>query len=126
MPSLVALLLAVAIAFFVLPRFAPVILVSGSAVTLLIALYVHWSKFGTMEYERATWIYNLRQYSSYILVAAILLGAVGFYSMNNSGSPAVASFATPALPQITAPAIGGGFNSLFKSASSRVREITQL
>lgn len=126
-PCLATLLLAVAIAFFVLPRFAPAILVAGSSVALLLAMYIHWSKFGTMEYERATWIYTLRQYTSYILVASILLGAVGFYAMNNSGSnnTMISALATPALPPITTPVVGGGMKSLLQSVTSRVKGLIE-
>lgn len=120
-PSLVALLLGVAIAFVVLPKFAPAILVSGSTAALLIALYIHWSQFGTTEYKKATWLYNLRQFTSYIIVGVILLGAVGFYALNNSGT---SSLATPALPPVAPPTVGGGVSSLLKSVSSRIKELT--
>jgi hypothetical protein len=120
-PSLVALLLGVAIAFVVLPKYAPFVLVSGSIVALLTALYIHWSQFGTSEYKRATWLYNLRQFTSYILVVVILIGAAVFYALNNSGS--TSSFATPALPPMTPPTIGGGVSSLIKSVSSRIKEL---
>jgi hypothetical protein len=128
-PSLVALLLGVAIAFFVVPNIAPVMLVGGGAVALLGALYVHWSKFGTMEYERATWQYNLRKYASYIMIAGILLGAYGFYAMNQAGTgseivpSAIAANATPALPAVTMPAIGGGMGSVMRTAVSRIGEL---
>lgn len=129
LPSLVALLLGVAIAFFVVPKIAPVMLVGGGAVALLGALYVHWSKFGTMEYERATWQYNLRKYASYIMIAGILLGAYGFYAMNQAGTgsegvpSAIANVATPALPAVTMPAIGGGMGSVIRTAASRIGEL---
>jgi len=130
-PSLVALLLGVAIAFFVVPKIAPAMLVGGGAVALLGALYVHWSKFGAMEYERATWQYNLRKYASYVMIAGILLGAYGFYAMNQAGAssesvlPAAISsnVVTPALPSVTMPTIGGGMGSVMRTAVSRISEL---
>lgn len=127
-PSLAFILAAVAIAFFVLPNAAPAILVGGSVVTLIGALYVHWSKFGVMEYERSTWQFNLRKYSSYVIIIAVLLGAYGFYAMNTGAAesmiPSVsANVATPALPPIETPLIGGGFSRIAKTATSRIQEL---
>ena len=131
-PSLVVLLVGVAIAFFLLPRIAPAILVGGGAVALLGALYVHWSKFGVMEYERATWQYNLRKYASYIMVAGILLGAYGFYAMNQVGSSSdvlptaiTSNVVTPPLPTLSMPTIGGGMGSVMRTAVSRIHELVR-
>lgn len=116
-PSLVLILLAVAVSFFVLPNFAPTVLVSGSVVVLMIAFYIHWSQFGVMEYERSTWQYNLRKYSSYVVIGAILLGAYGFYAMNQIGE------SVQPMPPISVPTIGGGFGTVMKTASSRIHEL---
>lgn len=119
-PSLLFLLVGVAIAYFIIPTIAPTMLISGSVIVLIAALYIHYSRFGVMEYERATWQHNLKKYANWVVVAAILLGAYGFYAMNQTSS-----FATsPALPEITMPTMsGGGYNALLKSASSRVNEL---
>lgn len=123
-PSLALVLLAVAIAFFVMPSFAPAILITGSIITLVIAVYFHMSQFGVMEYERATWQYNLRKYSSYVMIGAIILGAYGFYAMNNADAGGFfGSSATPALPAVTMPAVGGGLDSIARTASSRINEL---
>lgn len=122
--SLTFLLTAVAVAFYVLPKFAPVILVSGSAIVLAIALYFHLSKFGVSEYERGTWYHNLRKYVSYVMIAAVMLGAYGFYAMNNAGSSSpIPSITTPAMPAISMPTVGGGLDSVMRTASSRIGEL---
>lgn len=127
MPSLVFVLAAVAIAYLVFPAFAPPILIGGSAIALAGALYMHYSQFGVMEYERSTWQYNLRKYSNWVIMAAILLGAYGFYAMNAGGSSSEAPSllpASPALPPLSAPTmIGGGMGTVFKTASSRLGEL---
>ncbi len=124
MPSLALILLAVAIAFFVMPSFAPSILITGSVITLVAAIYFHMSQFGVMEYERSTWQYNLRKYSSYVMIGAIILGAYGFYAMNQSGSDSVLpSVTSPALPALGMPAIGGGMDTVYRTASSRLHEL---
>jgi len=127
MPSLAMLLIGVAVTFFILPNFAPIILVAGGAAVMVIAMYINWYQFGAMEYERATWMYNLRKYSSYVLIAGILLGAYGFYAMNKVGEAApmsiVAPMASPALPAMTLPTVGGGMRSMMDTASSRIQEL---
>lgn len=131
-PSLAFLLVGVAVAFFVLPRLAPTILIGGSVVVLALALYLHYSRFGTMEYERSTWQYNVKQYGSWVIVAAILLGAYGFYAMNNSGAGNVATgvaeapaFLAPAapMPPLATPQLGGGFKNVFNTASARINNL---
>jgi hypothetical protein len=113
---LVFLLAAAMICYFVLPNLAPPIIIGAGVVLLLAAAYKHWSTFGTMEYERATWQYNLRQYGSYVMMGMVLLGAYGFYAMNDtSGGSEILS------PPTTM--IGGGFGTVMKTASSRITEL---
>ena len=127
LPSLVFLLAGAAIAFFVLPSIAPVMLVGGSAVVLAGALYLHYSRFGRMEYEQATWQNNLRAYSSWIILGAVLLAAYGFYAMSAGGAPPPpvgmdfggSNTTSTGLPIMT----GGGFGRVFKHAASRISEI---
>jgi hypothetical protein len=126
---LVFLLAAVAVTFFVLPTLAPPVLVGVGVVLLVVAAYKHWSTFGTVEYERATWQYNLRQYGSYVMMGAVLLGAYGFYTMNQaSGSGgAVADLMGTATNTSSSPMLpimsGGGFGTVMKTASSRITEL---
>ena len=126
-PSLVALLVGIAIAFFVLPRLAPVILIGGSVVVLGAALYLHYSRFGRMEYEQSTWQYNLKQFGSWIMVGAVLIGAYGFYAMNSGGGAAAiateAAPATPEMPPLTMPQSGGGFKNVAKTAMGRINSL---
>ena len=127
MPSLVILLLGVAVTYFVLPNFAPPLLIIGSIIALLGAMYVHWNQFGRMEYEQATWQYNLRAYGSYVLIGVVLLGAYGFYAMNQAGEtssiPFANAVASPAMPALASPIIGGGLQSVMKTATSRISEL---
>jgi len=119
-PSLFALLIGALIAFYALPQLAAPILIGASVVTLLIAEWVHWNQFRSSEYNASTWQYNMLQYRGYIMFAAILLGAYGFYAMNSA--PAAAP-ALPEMPPLTAPVIGGGFPAMMKTASSRMKEL---
>ena len=122
-PSLALLLFAVAIAYFILPKFAPQILLSSSAFVLAAAIFMHWKQFGVSEYERATWIYKIKDYSAYILIGIVILGAYGFYAMNNwSGS---SGSMVPAMPAITTPIMGGGMDQIAKTVSSRIGQLVK-
>jgi hypothetical protein len=122
-PSLALLLFAVAIAYFILPKFAPQILLTSSAFGLAAAIIMHWKQFGVSEYERATWVYKIKDYSSYILIGVVLIGAYGFYAMNNwsgSSGPMV-----PPMPAITTPTMGGGVDQIAKTVSSRIGQLVK-
>ena len=116
---LVFLLAAVAISFFVLPNLAPTVMIGVGIVLLAVAAYKHWTTFGVAEYERATWQYNLRQYGSYVLMGAVLLGAYGFYAMNQSSGGPLFAGQESTLPVLA----GGGFGSVMKTATSRIQEL---
>lgn len=113
MPSLAMLLAAVAVAFFVIPRLAPAVLMTTSAIVLAIAIYMHISQFGVMEYERSTWQNNFKTYTSLIMVALVIFAGLGYYFMN--GSPAPTSF--------TGPISGGGFDHVIGTAVSRINQL---
>ena len=127
-PGLALLLAAGAIAFFVMPTMAPAVLIGCSIVVLAIALYFHYSQFGVMEYERSTWQYNLRKYSSYVMIGVIILAAYGFYAMNqssyaSSNTGILSSIASPSMPALSAPVVGGSLGMVMKTATSRIQEL---
>jgi hypothetical protein len=128
-PSLVGLLIAVAFAYFVMPKFAPTILVTASAVVLVAAIYMHAKQFGVSEYERATWIYKIKDYFGYVMFGVVLIGAYGFYAMNNVELPAAVKNvvpnmpAMPAMPAISVPTVGGGMDTIAKTVSSRIGQL---
>lgn len=125
---LVFLLAAVMISYFVLPNLAPPVIIGAGVVLLIVAAYKHWSTFGTMEYERATWQYNLRQYGGYVMMGMVLLGAYGFYAMNDtSGGGSFLNSAAAATSSnssvLPTSMVGGGFGTVMKTASSRITEL---
>jgi hypothetical protein len=121
---LIVLLASVTASYFIMPNLAPMILVGAGVVLLAISAYKHWSTFGTMEYERATWQYNLRQYGSYVMMAAVILGAYGFYAMNQTSGGGSGLMNTSSSGDMTIPGmVGGGFGAVMKTASSRIQEL---
>jgi len=128
MPSLAFLLAGVAVSFLVLPNFAPAILVTGGLIVMAFAIYLHSQQFG-IEYERATWMYQVRQYSSLIMMALIFVGAIGFYFLQQSGAGSSSMFGgeptgiASVMPPVAMPTVGGGMRNIVNTASSRISEL---
>ena len=130
-PGLVAILASVGLSFFVMPMVAPAILLTGSVVLFVLALYVHWSKFGRSEYERATTWWNMKDHIYIVLIGIIIVGCIIFYAMNYTASstgsiiPALRGgyFGPSDLPPISVPAFGGGLEEIAMTAGSRIHNL---
>jgi hypothetical protein len=130
-PGLVAILASVGLSFFVMPRVAPAILLTGSAVLFVLALYVHWSKFGRDEYERATFWWNMKDNIYMVLIGIIIVGCIIFYAMNHAASSTGSSipalrggyFGPSDMPPISVPAFGGGLEEIAMTAGSRIHNL---
>ena len=111
-PGLAFLLFGVAIAFFVVPKIAPAMLITGSGVAIALALYLHYTKFGNDEYNRSTWQNNMKMYARWVIIAAVIFGAYMFYAMN-TGAP---------MPAISVK-VGGGLDGVVDTVTSRINEL---
>ena len=72
LPSILVLLVAAAIVFFVIPRFGPLVLAVVSLVLLGIGIYNHYSMFQN-EYRLSTWQLGAVAYAPYLLIGAVIL-----------------------------------------------------
>ena len=98
-PSVLLLLLAAAVIFFVLPKFGPAALAMISVVLLVLGIYQHMNAFGS-EYRLSTWQYSLTSYAPYIMVGGLLL-VIGFYLLTLSPFGRVnAGTTAPVLPEM--------------------------
>ena len=70
LPSVIVLLIAAAVVFFLLPQFGPATLAIVSAVLLALGLYQHYNTFGT-EYRFSTW--QFVSFSPYFLIGGLLI-----------------------------------------------------
>ena len=128
-PGLVLILLAVALSFFIVPTLAPGVLLGGSSLIFAIAVYIHWSKFGRDEYENSSLRYNIKDHFYLVMIGAILLGCLIFYSMNQAASSGIApvllggGFGNSDLPPISVPAFGGGLADIAMTAGSRTQNL---
>lgn len=70
LPSVIVLLIAAAVVFFLLPKFGPATLAIISAVLLAMGIYQHYNTFGT-EYRFSTW--QIAAFSPYFLIGGLLI-----------------------------------------------------
>ena len=97
LPSVIVLLLAAVVVFFLLPQFGPATLAIVSAALLALGLYQHYTTFST-EYRFSTW--QLVSFSPYFLIGGLLVIIAVFllYTLPVSG---VAN----AMPSIELPTV---------------------
>ena len=98
LPSVIVLLLAAAVVFFLLPQFGPATLALVSAALLALGIYQHYSTFAT-EYRFSTW--QLVSFSPYFLIGGLLIVIAIFllYTMPVSS-------AANLVPNVEIPTIG--------------------
>jgi hypothetical protein len=127
-PSVLALLLAAAVVFFVLPRFGPAVLALVALALLGFGVYQHRSLFGS-EYRLSTWQLDFMGYAPYIMVGGVL-AVIAFYLISlsplgrtNTTAPAMPEVPTVAEmpPANTATnAVTAGVNNALKAAAATV------
>jgi hypothetical protein len=81
-PSVLILLLAAAVIFFVLPRFGAPVLALISLGLLIYGVREHMNAFGT-EYRFSTWQLGLIGYAPYVMIGGLLL-VIAFYLLSMS------------------------------------------
>ncbi len=99
-PSVLVLLLAAAVIFFVIPRFGAPVLALISVGLLAFGIYQHMNAFGN-EYRLSTWQHNLANYSPYIMVGGLLV-VIAFYLITISplGKPTAPNVNMPEMPKL--------------------------
>jgi len=91
LPSILVLLVAAAIVFFVIPRFGPLVLAVVSLVLLGIGIYNHYSMFQN-EYRLSTWQLGAVAYAPYLLIGAVIVMIILYLTyLLPSGSAASAN-----------------------------------
>lgn len=127
-PSVLALLLAAAVVFFVLPRFGPAVLALVALALLGFGVYQHRSLFGS-EYRLSTWQLDFMGYAPYIMVGGVL-AVIAFYLISLSPLGRVNTTA-PVMPEVptvaemppantATNAVTAGVNNALKAAAATV------
>jgi len=89
LPSLLTLILAALVVFFVLPKFAPIVLAVIALLALVLGAYQHYEMF-KMDYRMMTWQDGASTVAPYILIGFIVLYIIGFLlNIYKSRSPIV-------------------------------------
>jgi hypothetical protein len=95
LPSILVLLVAAAIVFFVIPRFGPLVLAVVSLVLLGIGIYNHYSMFQN-EYRLSTWQLGAVAYAPYLLIGAVILMIILYLTYLLPSGSAASGNNTPA------------------------------
>lgn len=125
-PSVLILLLAAAVIFFVLPRFGAPVLAIISVALLVYGLYEHMNAFQT-EYRLSTWQAGLMAYAPYVMVGGLLV-VIAFYLLSISpwGKPSTTAPNMPEMPTVAempkadtaTNAVTAGVNNALKGATN--------
>jgi hypothetical protein len=123
LPSILFLLVACGIVFFVIPRFGPLVLAIVSLILLGLGVYNHYSLFQT-EYRLSTWQFGAVAYAPYIMIGALVLSIILylFYLApvgSNSNNGGVPSMNLPSAESATNP-ITSGINTVMRQATNFV------
>lgn len=127
-PSVLVLLLAAAIVFFVLPRFGAPVLAIISVALLVYGLYTHMNAFGN-EYRFSTWQLGLMSYAPYIMIGGLLL-VMAFYlvSISPLGKPNGAT--APEMPEVptvaTMPSASSATNVVTEGVNNALKGLTNI
>lgn len=97
LPSILFLLVACGIVFFVIPRFGPLVLAIASLVLLSLGIYNHYSMFES-EYRLSSWQTGAAAYAPFLMIGALVLSIILylFYLVPVSGS--TNNLEAPSLP----------------------------
>jgi hypothetical protein len=127
-PSVLVLLLAAAIVFFVLPRFGAPVLAIISVALLVYGIYTHMNAFGT-EYRFSTWQLGLMSYAPYIMIGGLLV-VIAFYliSISPLGKPNGAT--APSMPEVPTvsemPPANTATNAVTEGVNNALKGLTNI
>ena len=115
LPSILVLIIAGIIIFAVLPRFAPIILITLSTAIMIGAMYHHYNFF-IDEYRNITWTESLKAYSPGIIYSIMGIFIVGFIlSFFNGGQVPI-----PSVPELKTPNIINSIKNISSSSLSTI------
>lgn len=127
LPSILFLLVACGIVFFVIPRFGPLVLAGISLVLLVLGIYNHYSLFQT-EYRLSTWQSGMIGYAPFIMIGALVLGIILYLLyLIPAGGNAAPAVASPAMesPTLRLPPPGTATNGLTEGIGNLMRKAAE-
>ncbi len=124
LPSILFLLVACGIVFFVIPRFGPLVLAGISLVLLILGIYNHYSMFAT-EYRLSTWQSGMIGYAPFIMIGALVLAIILYllYLVPSSGN--ANNGASSPQPKLNLPPPGTATNPLTEGIGNAMRKAAE-
>lgn len=127
-PSVLILLLAAAVIFFVLPRFGAATLALISVALLVFGVYQHINSFGT-EYRLSSLQLSLMSYAPFIMIGGLLL-VIGFYLVSISPFGRANAPTAPSMPELPSiaemPNANSATNSVTAGVNNALKGITNV
>lgn len=127
LPSVLVLLLAAAVVFFVFPSLGPLTLAVISMVLLTLGVYQHSAQFG-VEYRMSTWQLGSLAYAPYLMVGGLLLAIIiylGYLLPVSSSSNSTASIIP--MPTISnMPSANTSTNPITAGINRAINTVTNL
>ncbi len=127
-PSVLLLLIAAAVVFFVLPKFGPTVLAILSVGLLAYGLYAHANTFQN-EYRLSTWQNSIASYAPYLMVGGLLVVIAIYFLFLSPFGKGNAAATAPEMPEVptinemppantATNALTGGINSALKGMAN--------
>jgi len=122
LPSILFLLIAAAIVFFVIPRFGPLVLAIVSLVLLTIGMYNHYTLFQN-EYKASTWQLGLVAFAPYIMIGVVIIMIIMYltYLLPSGANSSTANVKTNTInlppPETATNVITEGVNNAIRAAA---------
>ena len=129
LPSILFLLVACGIVFFVIPRFGPLVLAGISLILLILGIYNHYSLFQT-EYRLSTWQSGMIGYAPFIMIGGLVLAIILYLLYLSPVGGANANIRSPAFSPIAEntlrlPPPGTATNGLTEGIGNLMRKAAE-
>lgn len=116
--------LAAIITYAIIPKVPVVALVSAAAITLAGAIVWHWLQFAS-DYRANTWMEQLRNYSSYVMLLVIFIASYGFYTFAWMNRGLTTTPAAEVIPRNVTEAATAILNAPAEVVSDTIETITR-
>jgi hypothetical protein len=103
LPSILICIFAIGLSIAIAPKISPYVLIIGSILCIILAVYNHYSLFSN-EYRIMTWLDRAKAFAPYVLTGFVVVISGGYilYLLNSGRSPSISLPASTIPPPDTA------------------------